>query len=332
MAKRMSLAAIAALVLFLPLMQGQGCLPTIQQPDFNLQPTADAGPDKSVVVGDTVRISGRASVDPDDDPLTYFWEQTQGPLVELLNGNQETATFTPMETGDYVFALTVTDGEGLSDKDTVRVSVGVRTDDDLPDDFDNVDDPIDPRDDIEPGDDDDFDPADDWDDYDDVDFDDELYVDPIQGFWWGWYEQTATLDFGDGIEELEPYSGEFGAIIDFEITLIQPDPEAILVFGEVGDYQEIEYDDGSIESYYVLDIFIGETFACAEVERDYWDGDNYLFGTTVACIDVDEVDPDLAYYGAEGNFDVYYEDGTYAFMQMYEYGEMLRQFFEDEEF
>ena len=62
--------------------------------------------------------------EPDDDPLTYTWEQRSGPNVALDNANSAQASFVPVEDGFYEFALTVTDGRGGSDTSVVRVFVG----------------------------------------------------------------------------------------------------------------------------------------------------------------------------------------------------------------
>jgi len=41
---------------------------------------ADAGPDRTVSVGDTVKLDGSGSRDPNNDPLTFFWSFTSKPL------------------------------------------------------------------------------------------------------------------------------------------------------------------------------------------------------------------------------------------------------------
>jgi len=86
-------------------------------------PTADAGADRNAQIGDAAVLSGRASTDPNGDPLTYAWQQTSGPNVDLGNANGAETSFVPAADGVYAFTLTVSDGCN-SDTDTVQVSVG----------------------------------------------------------------------------------------------------------------------------------------------------------------------------------------------------------------
>ena len=72
--------------------------------------TATATP-TTVDVGQAVQFNATAS-DPDNDPLTYSWAQTSGPVGgTLTNGNQAAASFTPAAKGTYVFTVTVSDGD-----------------------------------------------------------------------------------------------------------------------------------------------------------------------------------------------------------------------------
>lgn len=96
----------------------------ITPPGINQAPTANAGADQNVDVGERVALSGLGSTDPDDDPLTYHWEQRSGPSVTLDDPNSAQASLLPVEDGFYEFALTVTDGRGGSDISVVRVFVG----------------------------------------------------------------------------------------------------------------------------------------------------------------------------------------------------------------
>ncbi len=86
-------------------------------------PTANAGADQNVKVGQQVTLDGSASTDPDGDALTYLWQQTCGPVnVNLTNPNGAMASFVPQVKGVYCFTLTVSDGCN-SDEDTVQIPV-----------------------------------------------------------------------------------------------------------------------------------------------------------------------------------------------------------------
>lgn len=82
-------------------------------------PSADAGPDQSVSVGDTVTFDGSGSSD-ETSIASYTWTFTDGGTV-TLTGVAPTYVFdTP---GTYTVTLTVTDGGGNTDSDTMTVTV-----------------------------------------------------------------------------------------------------------------------------------------------------------------------------------------------------------------
>lgn len=77
----------------------------------NTPPIADAGTDQEVSRGKRVTLDGRASTDPDGDPLTYQWTQTSGDEVRLVNPDTAKPSFTAPETGQtLIFQLEVSDG------------------------------------------------------------------------------------------------------------------------------------------------------------------------------------------------------------------------------
>ena len=92
-------------------------------PPPNADPVADAGPDQIVDPGDTVTLDGTGSTDADSDPLTYDWIQTGGPAVTLTGATTAQPTFTAPASGTLTFQLTVDDGQGGTDTDTVSVRV-----------------------------------------------------------------------------------------------------------------------------------------------------------------------------------------------------------------
>lgn len=76
----------------------------------NTAPIAIAGDDISVYVNNLVTLDGSASSDPENDTLTYTWIQKEGPSTVLIESEIVNPTFTPDETGTYVFKLMVNDG------------------------------------------------------------------------------------------------------------------------------------------------------------------------------------------------------------------------------
>lgn len=75
---------------------------------------ANAGPNQSVQVGQTVTLDGGASKDEQGKPLTYQWAITQKPAKSVVTLTAPTTvrlTFVPDEVGEYELTLTVSNGE-----------------------------------------------------------------------------------------------------------------------------------------------------------------------------------------------------------------------------
>ena len=92
---------------------------------YNTQPLADAGPDQTVFVTETVALNGTSSSDADGDPLTYLWSLASSPAGSAASLDDPTAvtpTFVVDQPGMYVVQLLVHDGREASDPDTVTIS------------------------------------------------------------------------------------------------------------------------------------------------------------------------------------------------------------------
>ncbi len=88
----------------------------------NSPPVADAGPDQTVFVGDTVQLDGSGSSDVDGDPLTFSWSLSSIPAGSTATPSDPTAvnpTFDIDLPGTYVAQLIVNDGTVASAPDTV---------------------------------------------------------------------------------------------------------------------------------------------------------------------------------------------------------------------
>jgi len=90
-------------------------------------PVADAGPDQNVNEGGVVTLSAANSTDADDGIVSYHWEQTAGPWVDLSDADGVTASFVAPEVdpegASLAFRVTVTDAGGLTSSDTCTVNV-----------------------------------------------------------------------------------------------------------------------------------------------------------------------------------------------------------------
>ena len=93
----------------------------------NQLPTADAGPDQTVDEGVIVTLSGLNSIDPDDGIASYFWEQTDGPAVDLSNASSAESSFLALDVGadgqSLTFKLTVTDNGDLQSSDFCVINI-----------------------------------------------------------------------------------------------------------------------------------------------------------------------------------------------------------------
>ena len=100
-------------------------------------PAANPGPPQIVEEGETVTLDASQSSDPNDAVTAYEWTQISGSLVRLSDENAVNPTFVAgpiTEDTTVVFQLTVYDSGGLSDSDTVEITIEENGIHDLPDD------------------------------------------------------------------------------------------------------------------------------------------------------------------------------------------------------
>lgn len=98
------------------------------------EPLALAGADQDVEEGDTVVLDGSDSHDL-QGPIGFAWRQTGGPPVELSTTSTAQPSFVAPAVAEgiaeaYTFALAVTDADGFTAEDEVRVRVFRGTDSD----------------------------------------------------------------------------------------------------------------------------------------------------------------------------------------------------------
>lgn len=91
----------------------------------NQPPIADAGPDQTVDQNDAVHLDGSASVDPNGDPLDYWWAFLTFPGASAPvfdDPTSPTPTFDAGDLGVYVIELVVSDGQLSSNPDDVLIN------------------------------------------------------------------------------------------------------------------------------------------------------------------------------------------------------------------
>ncbi|MCE9686461.1 glycosyl hydrolase family 18 protein [Shewanella sp. AS16] len=94
-------------------------------PPANKAPIANAGSDVNVTGPAGVTLDASGSRDPEGEPLSYLWAQVSGPALSLQNADMMQASLnldaTTSDVG-YEFSVTVTDPQGLSATDTLRLT------------------------------------------------------------------------------------------------------------------------------------------------------------------------------------------------------------------
>jgi hypothetical protein len=103
---------------------GVGVVATTNHP-----PVAKAGADQTITLPtSTVNLDGSASTDPDNNITNYEWKKISGPSSYIFSNASALQTQAAnLVQGVYEFELKVIDAGGLSDKDTVQVTVNPGT-------------------------------------------------------------------------------------------------------------------------------------------------------------------------------------------------------------
>jgi K319L-like, PKD domain/Bacterial Ig domain/Calcineurin-like phosphoesterase len=96
----------------------------------NIPPKAEAGRNQKASANTEVTLDGTKSTDEDGKLVSYKWEQTDGPKVDIMNSDEAKASFNApslSEDSKLVFKLTVIDDQDASDSDDVSIEVKSNT-------------------------------------------------------------------------------------------------------------------------------------------------------------------------------------------------------------
>ena len=98
---------------------------TVEKIAVNHPPVAIAGPDTALVLPvNSKLLDGSNSWDPDNNIIGYAWRKISGPsTVTIPDPVSVKLQVDNMTQGVYSFELTVTDAGGLTDKDTIQITV-----------------------------------------------------------------------------------------------------------------------------------------------------------------------------------------------------------------
>ena len=95
----------------------------IRDDESNQAPTATAGEDSEINTSQSVTLAG-SGTDPEDQPLSYQWQQISGSNVTINNANSLQASFSaPSAAGVLEFSLIITDDFGLTISDNIVITV-----------------------------------------------------------------------------------------------------------------------------------------------------------------------------------------------------------------
>ena len=84
----------------------------------NQAPNANAGLNKTIIVGESITLDASASNDPDGNIVSYQWKKGG-----IVTGSSKTLILNALSEGTHTYTLTVTDNDGASDVDNITIVV-----------------------------------------------------------------------------------------------------------------------------------------------------------------------------------------------------------------
>ena len=100
--------------------------PVPPPPADNTPPVANAGLDKTVILGLVASLDASKTSDADEDSLSYLWSlvsQPEGSDIVIADSSAIQTTFTPDTLGEYVFQLVINDGVNENVTDSITITV-----------------------------------------------------------------------------------------------------------------------------------------------------------------------------------------------------------------
>ncbi len=89
----------------------------------NISPVANAGSDKTITLPtNSVSLSG-SGTDADGTISNYLWAKISGPSATITNASSASTSITSLVQGTYLFELKVTDNQGATSRDTIKITV-----------------------------------------------------------------------------------------------------------------------------------------------------------------------------------------------------------------
>lgn len=98
-------------------------VPEVPPVIVNQPPIANAGVDQTLSIGAVSATLAGTGSDPDGDSLTVTWTKLSGGNATINTPSNLITSVTNLQTGTYVFKLTVTDSKGASTEDTVQIII-----------------------------------------------------------------------------------------------------------------------------------------------------------------------------------------------------------------
>jgi gliding motility-associated-like protein len=96
---------------------------TVVSDETNTPPTANAGPDRTIKLPTNTATIDGSGTDTEGAISAYLWEKGQGPAVTIVDETAEDLIVADLEEGVYTFILQVTDEEGETGTDQMKLTV-----------------------------------------------------------------------------------------------------------------------------------------------------------------------------------------------------------------